>query len=68
MEVAKKLIAKHYFSLLRMSVNTCENEKRQNLNFIYTLHHTVLSKTTLACTILLTHIFILMNLHQSVTK
>ena len=33
------------FFLFRMLVNTCEKmKKRQNLNFIYTLHHIVVSK------------------------
>ena len=47
--------------------------KRQNMNFVYTLHHIVDSKTTLAYTAAYnanTHpeCFILVNLDQSVTK
>ena len=46
---------------------------KTNLNFVYTLHHTVVSKTILACTAVYNaHIhsecFILANLDQSVTK
>ena len=52
---------KALFSLLRMSVN---------LNFVYTLDHIVVSKTTLVCIAAYVHpeCFILINLDQLVTK
>ena len=42
-------LVQHYFFL---SLNTREKmkKKRQNLNFVYTLHHIMVIKTILACT------------------
>ena len=44
-----KQTAKHYFFLLRMSVNPCERMTKSEFCLHY-IHHIVVSKTTLVCT------------------
>ena len=61
------------FSTSDVSKHLWKNVKKKNLNFVYTLHHIAVSKTTLACTAANsanthTECFVLVNLDQPVTK